>query len=51
VSVLLLILAIVAFILGIFAPVGDFDFQDLAAFGLACFAAAHLPLGDWVNRG
>jgi hypothetical protein len=49
-SVLLLIVAVVAFALAIFAPVGDFDYQDLIAFGLASFAAAHLPLGDWIKR-
>ena len=49
-SLIFLIVAIVLFILagvigGISASAGD-----LIAFGLAAFAIAHLPLGDYINR-
>jgi len=42
VSALLVLIAIICFVLAIFAPVGGFSFQDLIAVGLTFFAAAHL---------
>lgn len=50
IAVLFLLVAIVLFIVA--AAIGGLHWTagDLALLGLACFAAAHLPLGAWLNR-
>jgi len=50
-SLILLVVAIVLFVVAAFMGGIHLDeSSDLALFALACFAAAHLPLGDWVKR-
>lgn len=47
-ALLLLLAAILCFVLATFGvTIGD---HGLIAPGLAFFAAAHLPLGDWISR-
>jgi len=54
-SLFFLIVAIVLFLLAAFASLwgGDAPLAplELAYFGLAAFAAAHLPLSTWRARG
>lgn len=38
----LILIAVILFVLAAFAPIGDFDFQDLLASGLVFFAAGHI---------
>jgi hypothetical protein len=51
---LLLIAAVVLFILAAIAANENVEIIVSAAVlgyaGLACFAAAHLPVGDWIRR-
>lgn len=38
----LILISVILFVLAAFAPIGDFDFQDLIASGLVFFAAGHI---------
>lgn len=53
-SLLLLIAAVILFVLAAIAAHESteilFSAAVLGYVGLACFAAAHLPVGDWINR-
>ncbi len=50
-STVCLVIAIVLFVLvGFKAQPESLKSIDLLGFGLAFFAAAHLPLGDWIKR-
>lgn len=51
VSIILYVLAAVLFLVAMFTNGVHLDSAgDLSLLALACFAAAHLPFGDWVNR-